>query len=142
MPTLIVFCHLRWDFVFQRPQHLLTRAARERRVFYVQEPEWGGETVRYAIAVLYNNKVSYINTDSLGFLLYFGFVPLLFLYIVFCKLEAAFIRFLIGCCVTISSRGRCGPDWSSAFTGGNSMKPSTVKTTARSPRSTALRTRS
>jgi len=59
--------------------------------------------VWYAIAVLYNNKVSYINTDSLGFLLYFGFVPLLFLYIVFCKLEAAFIRFLIGCCVTISS---------------------------------------
>jgi hypothetical protein len=27
MPTLIVFCHLRWDFVFQRPQHLMTRLA-------------------------------------------------------------------------------------------------------------------
>ena len=30
--------HLRWDFVFQRPQHLLTRCARERRVFFVEEP--------------------------------------------------------------------------------------------------------
>jgi UDP-galactopyranose mutase len=29
---------LRWDFVFQRPQHLLTRCAREHRVFYVEEP--------------------------------------------------------------------------------------------------------
>src|SRR6478735_2769808 len=48
---LVCFSHLPWDLVFQRPQHLLTRAARERRVFYVQEPEWGGETVRYAIAV-------------------------------------------------------------------------------------------
>jgi UDP-galactopyranose mutase len=35
---LICFSHLRWNFVFQRPQHLLTRCARERRVFYVEEP--------------------------------------------------------------------------------------------------------
>ena len=28
MPHLIVFSHLRWDFVFQRPQHLLSRLAR------------------------------------------------------------------------------------------------------------------
>ena len=36
---LVCVSHLRWDFVFQRPQHLLTRAARERRVFYIEEPE-------------------------------------------------------------------------------------------------------
>jgi UDP-galactopyranose mutase len=35
---LICFSHLRWNFVFQRPQHLLTRCAQERRVFYVEEP--------------------------------------------------------------------------------------------------------
>jgi UDP-galactopyranose mutase len=29
---------LRWDFVFQRPQHLLTRCARDRHVYYVEEP--------------------------------------------------------------------------------------------------------
>lgn len=34
---LLVFSHLRWDFVFQRPQHLLTRAAAERRVFFWEE---------------------------------------------------------------------------------------------------------
>ncbi len=35
---LIVFSHLRWGFVFQRPQHLLTRLAREFDVFFVEEP--------------------------------------------------------------------------------------------------------
>ena len=38
---LLVFSHLRWDFVFQRPQHLLTRHAKYRRVFYVEEPILG-----------------------------------------------------------------------------------------------------
>jgi UDP-galactopyranose mutase len=37
---LVCFSHLGWDFVFQRPQHLLTRAARTRRVFYIEEPRW------------------------------------------------------------------------------------------------------
>lgn len=35
---LICFSHLRWNFVFQRPQHLLSRCAKQRRVFYVEEP--------------------------------------------------------------------------------------------------------
>jgi hypothetical protein len=35
-----VFCfsHLRWDFVFQRPQHLMTRFAQNGRVFFIEEP--------------------------------------------------------------------------------------------------------
>jgi UDP-galactopyranose mutase len=35
---LVCFSHLRWNFVFQRPQHLMTRFARERRVFFFEEP--------------------------------------------------------------------------------------------------------
>src|SRR2546421_5870441 len=35
---LVCFSHLRWDFVYQRPQHLLSRCARERRVFFFEEP--------------------------------------------------------------------------------------------------------
>jgi UDP-galactopyranose mutase len=35
---LVVFSHLRWNFVYQRPQHLLSRMARYRRVFFVEEP--------------------------------------------------------------------------------------------------------
>jgi UDP-galactopyranose mutase len=35
---IVCVSHLRWDFVFQRPQHLLSRAARQGRVFYIEEP--------------------------------------------------------------------------------------------------------
>ena len=35
---LVVFCHLRWGFVFQRPQHLLARLARQFDVYFVEEP--------------------------------------------------------------------------------------------------------
>ena len=41
IPDLVCFSHLRWDFVYQRPQHLLTRCARDRRVFFVEEPVFG-----------------------------------------------------------------------------------------------------
>ncbi|MBY3318624.1 UDP-galactopyranose mutase [Rhizobium laguerreae] len=34
---LICFSHLRWDFVLQRPQHLMERFSRERPVFYFEE---------------------------------------------------------------------------------------------------------
>jgi UDP-galactopyranose mutase len=41
LTDLVCFSHLRWDFVFQRPQHLLTRCAKTRRVFFVEEPIFG-----------------------------------------------------------------------------------------------------
>lgn len=34
----LVFSHLRWNFVFQRPQHLLSRFASRDRVFFWEEP--------------------------------------------------------------------------------------------------------
>jgi glycosyltransferase involved in cell wall biosynthesis len=37
-PALICLSHLRWNFVYQRPQHLLSRAARHADVFYFEEP--------------------------------------------------------------------------------------------------------
>ena len=37
-PTLICFSHLRWDFVFQRPQHLMSRFADDMAVLYWEEP--------------------------------------------------------------------------------------------------------
>ncbi|WP_424952856.1 glycosyltransferase family 1 protein [Deinococcus sp.] len=38
---LLCIAHLRWNFVFQRPHHLMTRAARHCRVFYIEEPVFG-----------------------------------------------------------------------------------------------------
>lgn len=37
-PPIVVFSHLRWDFVWQRPQQLLSRFARDRKVYFVEEP--------------------------------------------------------------------------------------------------------
>jgi UDP-galactopyranose mutase len=42
MQSLVVFSHLRWDFVFQRPQQLMSRLARDYRVFFVEEPVHDG----------------------------------------------------------------------------------------------------
>ena len=36
--SLICFSHLRWRFVYQRPQHLLSRFANVTRVFVLEEP--------------------------------------------------------------------------------------------------------
>jgi UDP-galactopyranose mutase len=36
--TLLCFSHLRWNFVFQRPQHLMCRFAREMNVIFWEEP--------------------------------------------------------------------------------------------------------
>lgn len=38
MQPLLCFSHLRWDFVYQRPQHLISRFALHRPVFYFEEP--------------------------------------------------------------------------------------------------------
>ncbi len=38
MKCLIVFSHLRWSFVFQRPQHLLSRLSRHYRIIFIEEP--------------------------------------------------------------------------------------------------------
>src|SRR3954453_11850340 len=41
---VVCLSHLRWDWVWQRPQHLLSRCARHRRVFYVEEAIFDGDT--------------------------------------------------------------------------------------------------
>jgi UDP-galactopyranose mutase len=43
---IVCFSHLRWDFVYQRPQHLLSRCAKKRRVFFIEEPIYGNCSMR------------------------------------------------------------------------------------------------
>lgn len=44
---VIVFSHLRWDFVYQRPQHLLSRLAQKRQVIFIEEPVHDTEAAPY-----------------------------------------------------------------------------------------------
>jgi hypothetical protein len=41
-PTLLCLSHLGWDFVWQRPQHILSRLARHYALIYVNEPRQVG----------------------------------------------------------------------------------------------------
>ena len=50
MTPLIVFSHLRWNFVFQRPQHLMTRLARHYRVFFFEEPVFSEGPARLEVS--------------------------------------------------------------------------------------------
>lgn len=38
LPVLLVFSHLHWGFVYQRPQHLMSRLAGRWQVLFVEEP--------------------------------------------------------------------------------------------------------
>lgn len=35
---MIVFCHLRWEFVYQRPQHIISRLSSNIKVLFIEEP--------------------------------------------------------------------------------------------------------
>jgi glycosyltransferase involved in cell wall biosynthesis len=49
-PDIICLSHLRWDFVYQRPQHLLSRFARRARVFFFEEPIFSDKPTRLDIS--------------------------------------------------------------------------------------------
>lgn len=70
MKTLIVFSHLRWNFVFQRPQHLLTRLAQHYQIIYVEEP-MHTDALPYvqfeALTTGVSLLVTHINDESWGF---------------------------------------------------------------------------
>jgi UDP-galactopyranose mutase len=51
-PTLLVLSHLRWGFVFQRPQHVLSRLAAHADILFVEEPVHDPETQRLAITAV------------------------------------------------------------------------------------------
>lgn len=70
MQTLIVFSHLRWDFVYQRPQHLLSRIAKHYRVIFFEEPVRGKQTpFLQRIAPCFNVEVlrPHTTVDAVGF---------------------------------------------------------------------------
>jgi glycosyltransferase involved in cell wall biosynthesis len=50
--NILCLSHLRWDFVFQRPQHLLTRFAKIFNIYYLEEPAFGGNHAPYLAKTL------------------------------------------------------------------------------------------
>ncbi len=52
---LVCFTHLRWGFVFQRPQHLLSRFSKHQRVFFIEEPIFHDGPEKLQIEQLHQN---------------------------------------------------------------------------------------
>ena len=50
LPDVLCFSHLRWNLVFQRPHHLMTRYARHARVFFIEEPAFVGDSPALRVA--------------------------------------------------------------------------------------------
>ncbi|HEY8563158.1 MAG TPA: glycosyltransferase family 1 protein [Pyrinomonadaceae bacterium] len=48
--SVICLSHLRWDFVYQRPQHLLSRFARQTNVYFFEEPIYGDDATRLDVS--------------------------------------------------------------------------------------------
>jgi hypothetical protein len=67
---IICLSHLRWDFVYQRPQHLLSRFARGVRVFFFEEPIFSDEPTRLDINRREDNlyvavpKIAHLDRES------------------------------------------------------------------------------
>ena len=56
---MVCFSHLRWDFVYQRPQHLMSRFARGGRVFFIEEP-LPGEGPAYIDVSQRDDKIRFV----------------------------------------------------------------------------------
>lgn len=56
-PDLVCLSHLRWDFVYQRPQHLLSRCAQGRRVFFIEEPIFGDYPEGHLVVSMHESGV-------------------------------------------------------------------------------------
>jgi UDP-galactopyranose mutase len=54
---ILCFSHLRWNFVYQRPQHLLSRFANHSRVFFIEEPLIGEGEPRFEVNRVENVSV-------------------------------------------------------------------------------------
>ena len=64
--VFICFSHLRWNFVYQRPQHLMTRCSKLAKTFYVEEPVFSKEADHYKLVYQENigHRYSYFIRGS------------------------------------------------------------------------------
>lgn len=62
---IVVHCHLRWDFVWQRPQQFLSRISKKHRVLFVEGPwvEDNDDAPRYTLReVVKNSNITIMQT--------------------------------------------------------------------------------
>lgn len=64
---LLCFSHLKWNFVYQRPQHIMSRFTKKFRVFYIEEPCFHTKPDSYIITKSENvNVVKFLLNEAPG----------------------------------------------------------------------------
>src|SRR4051794_11639753 len=66
---VVCLSHLRWDFAYQRPQHLMARWGRTHRVLFVEEPEFHERSPTMSVTSRENRvsvAVPYVPTSATG----------------------------------------------------------------------------
>lgn len=58
--NLLCFSHLRWDFVFQRPQHVLSCLSRNFNIYFFEEPQFISSTKAYLKLIKVQKNLSLI----------------------------------------------------------------------------------
>ncbi len=62
---IVVMCHLRWEFVYQRPQHIISRLSKDHKILFIEEPI-KKETKGHNLKILSQNlHILQPNTDSI-----------------------------------------------------------------------------
>ena len=64
--TILVLSHLRYDFVFQRPQQVVSRLARNHRILFVEEPVRTGRTTTAAGLAARRERAGAATADTAG----------------------------------------------------------------------------
>ena len=64
---LIVHCHLRWDFVWQRPQQIFSRLASSHRIAFIEEPILDGDVAHLDITEPHPNLIRIVPRLPAGF---------------------------------------------------------------------------
>lgn len=52
MGDIVCISHLRWDFVWQRPQHILSRLAQQHRILFVEEPITNTQETQHRLEII------------------------------------------------------------------------------------------
>lgn len=64
---MIVFCHLRWQFVYQRPQHIISRMSETIKILLIEEPLRDHENESLGNLMVINEKLHVLqpNVDTI-----------------------------------------------------------------------------
>ena len=69
-PPIIVHCHLRWDFVWQRPQQILSRLSKHYPVLFIEEPSHADSPPVIQVSEPYPNVfriIPVLNIEGINF---------------------------------------------------------------------------